>query len=263
MQFDKSIITALRFAVSGRKIDFVVAGVQKAGTSALDAYLRAHPAICMANQKEAHFFDRARYFWLIPNYFAYHAHFSAEETHQLFGEATPIYAYWDASIQRIWKYNPQMKIIVVLRNPVERAYSHWNMERQRGYETLPFLEAIENEARRCKEDLPRQHRIYSYLDRGWYSEQIRRIWRFFPQEQTMFIKYETLLSSPNEVMGEVWKFLGLLPIGVEKKIVHARRYETKMSEVEVKLLQDRYKHEIMQIESMLGWDCSDWLSVSV
>ncbi|MFY9260095.1 MAG: sulfotransferase domain-containing protein [Gallionella sp.] len=259
----KSLITALRFAVSGRKVDFVIAGVQKAGTSALDAYLRAHPEICMAKQKEVHFFDRTRFFWLIPNYFAYHAHFSAENTHQLFGEATPIYAYWDVSIQRIWKYNPQMKIIVVLRNPIERAYSHWNMERQRGYETLPFLEAIEKEEQRCKGVLPSQHRVYSYLDRGWYSVQIRRIWRFFPREQIMFIKYETLLSSPNEVLEGVWRFLGVSPIIVEKKIVHARNYESKISEDEFQLLQDRYKHEIRQIESMLGWDCSDWLSALV
>lgn len=257
---NKSLITPLRFMFSGRKVNFVVAGVQKAGTSAVDAYLRVHPEICMAGKKEVHFFDRSRFFIGAPNYFAYHTYFSPNKSHQLVGEATPIYAYWDASIQRIWKYNPKMKVILVLRSPIDRAYSHWNMERQRGFETLPFIEAIEKEGQRCREMLPGQHRVYSYLDRGWYSEQLRRIWRFFPKEQTKIIKYEALLSSPNEVMEGVWKFLGVTPCAVEKKIVHARSYESKMSNVEFELLRDHFKHEIMQIESMLGWDCSDWLT---
>ncbi len=257
MNINDFFINSLKFAMNRKKVDFVVAGVQKAGTSALDVYLRRHPKICMANKKEVHFFDRDKWCFAIPNYLAYSTKFSPKKN-QLVGEATPIYSYWQESIRRIWEYNPKMKIILVLRNPIERAYSHWNMERQRGVEKLSFIDAINNETLRCKEALPKQHRIYSYLDRGWYSEQIRRIQRFFPENQCMFIKHESLLSSPNEVMEGVWRFLGVPLISVEKKIVHATAYERKISVEEYQLLLDIYKHEIKQIESMLDWDCSDW-----
>ncbi len=260
MKIIKSIINSLRISTSGKKVDFMIAGVQKAGTSALDAYLRGHPEICMADVKEVHFFDRDKYFLGGPSYLAYHSHFSPSGANKLLGEATPIYAYWDSCIQQIWKYNPKIKIIVVLRNPIERAYSHWNMERQRGLEELPFLEAVKNESNRCKKDLPKQSRVFSYVDRGWYSEQIRRIWRFFPKEQTLFIKHEKMLSSPNEALEELWGFLEVPPISVTKKMVHSRSYESKMTPEEYDMLKKLYSHEIKQVESMLGWDCSDWLS---
>jgi hypothetical protein len=261
MKLFHAAANATRFAISGRKVNFVVAGMQKAGTTALDVYLREHPQICMAMKRGSLLIVMA--FSGKPNYFAYHSHFSPRGEHQLVGEATPIYAYWDASVQRIWEYNSEMKLIVVLRNPIERAYSHWNMERQRGLESLPFIEAIRNEDARCREVLPKQHRVYSYLDRGWYSAQIRRIWRFFPKNQCMFIKHEPLLSSPNREMEAVWEFLGVSSVAVSQKIVHARKYEMRMNPEELEMLQAYYKYEIKQIESMLGWDCSDWLTASV
>lgn len=260
-KFIKDLIASLKFFATGRKIDFIVAGVQKSGTSALDFYLRENAEIGMANKKEVHFFDHDRYFFGVPAYFAYHANFSPSKKQRLIGENTPIYSYWDNSIKRIWKYNSKMKVIVVLKSPIQRAHSHWNMERQRGMEPLSFLDAINAEELRCKELLPSQHRVYSYLDRGWYSEQIRRIWRFFPKEQTMFIKQEELLLSPNKVINAVWAFLGVAPVTVEKKMVHSRRYESKMSDVEYELLSARYLHEIKEVETMLGWDCTDWLSI--
>ena len=75
-----------------------------------------------------------------------------------------------------------MKLILILRNPIERAYSHWNMQRDRGYDTLSFHEAIHAEEKRRLKSLPWQNRRYSYLDRGYFSEQIRRLRSFFPKE---------------------------------------------------------------------------------
>ncbi|MGB7755383.1 MAG: hypothetical protein WBL23_04905, partial [Salinisphaera sp.] len=97
----------------------------------------------------------------------------------VFGEATPIYMYWHDAPRRMWEYNPNMKLIVVLRNPIDRAFSHWNMEKSRNAESLSFWDAIQNEEPRCKEALPYQHRTYSYVDRGFYLEQLRRLWRYF------------------------------------------------------------------------------------
>jgi len=106
------------------KISFVVGGAQKGGTTALDAYLRKHPFALMAKQKEVHFFDDESYFHKAEvDYAPYHASFDLKHTAQIIGEATPIYMYWYAAPRRIWEYNPAMKWILILRNPIERALS--------------------------------------------------------------------------------------------------------------------------------------------
>ena len=133
------------------KINFVIGGTQKGGTSALDSFLRQHPEICMPeSKKELHYFDREENFAGKPNYKKYHANFKPGPAHRVIGEATPIYMYWNAAPQRIRDYNPEMKWILVLRNPVERAFSAWNMETKRGAENLPFREAVEREEERCR-----------------------------------------------------------------------------------------------------------------
>src|SRR3954451_25210734 len=123
------------------RVDFVIGGTQKGGTSALDAFLRQHPQICMPeSRKELHFFDREENFARTPKYRKYHANFRPGAGHRVTGEATPIYMYWDAAPARIWSYNAAMKLILVLRNPVERAFSAWNMETKPGAENVSFEE---------------------------------------------------------------------------------------------------------------------------
>ena len=96
-----------------------------------------------------------------------------------------------------------MRLIVILRNPIERAYSHWAMEHQRGDDPLPFALALEQEEARCREALPFQHRVFSYVDRGFYSAQLRRLWRFFGREQVLVLTQEELRLSPRPA----WKDL--------------------------------------------------------
>ena len=244
-----------------RKVDFLIAGTQKGGTTALDAYLRTHPELCMANRKEVHFFDRDTHFQQgTVDYSAYHAFFSPTASQRLLGEATPIYMYWHRAFRRIWEYNPRMKIIVMLRNPVERAYSHWNMERDRKAESLPFWEAIQREPERCREALPDQHRVYSYVDRGFYTEQLRRLWRYFPPEQTLILRHEALRETPQFVLDPIFDFLEVARQSITTAIhTHARPYVTTMSEREKAYLQWIYEYEIRSLERLLGWDCSTWL----
>lgn len=99
----------------------------------------------MAKTKEVHFFDNEEYFQGTPDYSKYHEFFTPEHSHQLLGEATPIYIYWYPSPERIYEYNPKAKLIFLLRTPIERAYSNWNMERLRNSEKLSFEVAIRNE----------------------------------------------------------------------------------------------------------------------
>ncbi len=243
------------------KVGFLIAGAQKCGTSALNRYLYAHPKLCMPKEKEVHFFDdEINFASKTVDYARYHSCFSPRPWHRLCGEATPDYMYWYSAPRRIWEYNPKMKFIIMLRNPVDRAFSAWNMEVLRRREFLSFQEAIRTESRRTKEVLPFQHRVYAYVDRGFYTDQIRRIWNFFPKEQTLFLKSERLKDEYQNTLDRVCDFLGVTKMPHTKpQIVNARPYATSIADEDRAYLQELFEFEIRDLEQMLDWDCSDWL----
>jgi hypothetical protein len=244
------------------KVGFLVAGVQKAGTTALDAYLREHPELCLPAKKELHFFDTNRHFAAEPvDYGPYHAAFSPGPQHRLLGEVTPAYLYWPKAAERIARYNPAMKLIVVLRNPVTRAYSHWNMSRKVRGETLDFLDALRAEPERRRQLPLKEAKRYTYIDRGFYTQQLQRLWRHFPVGQTLVFKSEELNAEPNAVLDRIAVFLDIAPFPpIAPKTVAARKYDEKMNEAEKRYLIGVYAQEIHELERMLGWDCSAWLA---
>ena len=244
------------------RVGFIICGAQKGGTSALAAYLNDHPEICMAKRKEVHFFDvEINFRGGQPDYSVYHAAFNPKSSHKITGEATPNYMYWRRAPKRICDYNPGMKLIVVLRNPIDRAYSHWNMERSRRVEYLSFSEAVKQEEERCRKALPYQHKRYSYVDRGFYLRQLEEIWKYFPRERVLILKNEWLMKQPNETLQKVFNFLGVVPFEiVASKNVHSRSYTSSMTYEEKKHLRSVYEDEIRNLENALGWDCSDWLT---
>jgi hypothetical protein len=179
-------------------VNFFIAGVQKGGTTALDRYLRQHQKIQMAAVKEIHFFDDDSVNWKNSDYTRLHQAFKNDAGSCLRGEATPIYTYWPASLDRIKYYNRDAKFIVALRHPSLRAYSHWKMEVGRGSDTLPFCEAIGWKARQRVRTAPHGvHRVFSYVERGFYSTQIERLLGLFPRKQVIFFRTDRLWSDPN------------------------------------------------------------------
>jgi len=194
--------------MSQDKVNFLIVGAQKSGTTALDKYLRGHNEVAMALRKELHFFDNDKFFnQSTVDYSIYHRFFPKNNM-KIKGECTPIYMYLPPVMRRVYEYNSKMKIIAILRNPLQRAFSGWNMQHIRKVDNLDFSSAIRNEASRCREALPDYHRDFSYISRGFYSEQIRRIWHFFPKEQTLFIKHEDLKNSPNVVLEKLSALVG-------------------------------------------------------
>ena len=245
------------------KVEFLGVGTQKAGTSALDAYLRTHPALCMAKVKEVHLFDDDDAGFLKrahSEYADYHAQFAPTAAATMCGEVTPSYMYHADAPRRIWEYNPAMKLIAVLRNPITRAFSHWNMQRERGDDPLAFWDALQSERERCRVRLPHQHRKYSYVDRGYYTTQLRRLWSFFPSEQVLVLRYEDLRDCPNPTLDRVVDFLGVarMPPGAPRK-AHVLPYASPMSDREWQFLHGVFEFEIRALERLLHWDCSDWL----
>jgi hypothetical protein len=253
------------FKRAKRKINFLVVGTQKAGTSALSNYLKHHPDIGLGKRKEIHFFDDEKAFIKSRvNYAAYERNFDFTSKKSIYGEVTPIYIYWEPSCRRIWEYNLEIKLIFILRSPVERAFSHWSMEFNRNAESESFSYCIRNEEERSKEALPHQHRLFSYVDRGFYSEQIRRYKRFFKDEQMLFVKYEQFKANQKEELFKIFDFLNVSTESFffEHRNVNTVKKQTTMSMEDEKFLRDKFEYDIREVEKLLGWNCEDWLSAA-
>jgi hypothetical protein len=240
------------------RVDFLIGGTQKGGTSALDSFLRQHPEICMpTTRKELHFFDREEE---NRDYKKYHRNFKPKKRqHRVIGEASPIYMYWETAPYRIWKYNPKMKWILALRSPVERAFSAWNMETKRDHEKLRFEEAIDKEPERCRIALPLQHRVYSYIDRGFYAHQVRRLFNIFGKDNCLVLLNEELRNDHQKTLRRVFEFLGVDSSFVPPAAsVFEREYSIQIDHQLKSRLIDIFQFDIKELERILGKDLSTW-----
>lgn len=239
-------------------VSFIVAGVQKAGTTALFDYLSEEPGVSLSRVKEVHFFDDEAQDWACPDYAGYHARFPPADGRPR-GEATPIYLYWPGSLERIAAYNPAIRLIVLLRDPVERAWSHWKMEFARGAEANPFAWCIRDGRRRLLEAEPwGHHREFSYVERGFYGEQLERLFGLLPREQVLVLRSEALNRGPAETLARVRRFLGLPP-GPDPlpRQVHVGRemdYGAGLAAEDVAFLRRIYAADQARLESLTGFN---------
>ncbi len=238
------------------KIDFVVPGVQKGGTRALGHFLSQNPDIGLSKKAEVHFFDDAAKFRGTPDYDVYHSRFDASSLDKITGDITPIYLYWKDALPRIREYNPRMKFIVLLRNPIERAYSQWAMQIATGKETEQFYNALLKEPHR--RGFNRQHRVFSYVHRGFYSSQLERLFSLFPRQQCLVLKSEELRDRHRDTLRQVHDFLGVGGAPIPSyEAVNSRKYEP-MPLAARKVLALVFDQEIDRLEYLLEWDCSSW-----
>lgn len=250
------------------KADFLIVGTQKGGTTALTTFLRQHPRIFIPEIKEAHFFDlTSRYLNAAsgrPRYNEYHELFASAQPHQLWGEATPIYMFLPFVAGRIREYNPDVKLIFLLRDPVKRAFSQYKMECSRNWERWPFALAAALELLRVRllsrdPDEERDPiRVNTYLSRGFYSTQIERFLCQFPKANCLFVKSEELLSEHDRVLRRVFTFLG---IDADFKVPAARVFvslEGGLDPILASVLRLVYRRERRRLERLTGLDFSDW-----
>lgn len=236
-------------------VNFIVVGVQKAGTTALFDYLGDSPAVALSKVKEVHFFDDETVDWSRPDYGPYHAQFESAAPTALHGEATPIYLYWPGSLERIAAYNPNIRLIVMLRDPVERAWSHWRMEYSRGVETHPFSWCIREGRQRLFAAEPwGVHREFSYVERGFYGEQIERLFSTFPREQVLVLTADGLREQPGESLGQVANFLEIPRGGaVEHRDVHVgQEVGVQLAAEDRAYLRSLYAHDMARLTSLTG-----------
>lgn len=186
---------------------FLIIGEMKCGTTALARYLARHPDIYVSPKKEVHFFDRR--FELGLDWYARHFEQSGPAT--AIGEATAHYFYDAAAPERIARTLPEVRLIALLRNPADRAYSQYWHARTRGLERLSFEAALEQEASRLKSPKPMDRWRFSYLDRGHYLNQIQRYDRHFGRDRLHVIVSEDMRSSAAEAVKAVCRFIGVDP----------------------------------------------------
>jgi Sulfotransferase domain len=223
--------------------DFLIIGGQRCGTSSLYYYLIEHPGIISASTKETHFFDEC----FAKGLDWYRAQFPSS-LHKMYvenllkqkfltGEGTPYYILHPHAPRRTFEIVPHIKLIALLRNPVDRAYSQYWIEVKAGFETLSFEEAIKTEQERIAGELDKMlqdenyyshsFRHFSYLTRGIYVDQLQNWLRYYPREQVLILKSEDLYSHPGATLKRTLEFLGVTNAELNKEFKNYRRPSKK------------------------------------
>lgn len=245
-----------------RKPDYLIVGAQKAGTTTMFNMLSRHPAVANPLNKEMHYFDRRD----IRSSWEYRRHFPIS-SQKITGEATPSYLFYPGVAEQVRQELPDTKIVVVLRNPVDRAYSHYCMRQTRGKELLSFEDAIDAEQERLSEALESfQHQpdahgaellAHSYVARGLYATQLTDWYRQFPTERVFVMCYERFINDLDKEFGSLCHFLGIArEIGVEQIHLNSGRYPP-MQEGTRRQLSEYFREPNRKLYNLIG-DDFDW-----
>ncbi len=250
--------------------DFIVIGGQKCGTTSLHRYIKEHPNIIPPYKKDSSFFD-ANFF---RGFKWYHAYFPKEKQMDAYqaqsgeryitGEVTTSYIHHPATPQRIHEAYPKTKFIALLREPVQRAYSHYQHMVRTGREELSFKEAIAREDERLanaeervlagNDEALKAFRNYSYKSRGRYAEQLERWLEFFPREQFLIFKSEELFQDPERVTRQVYEFLDIPYFQLAQyKNVNPGGYPSAEAET-LDLLKEYFRPHNERLAELLGDD---------
>lgn len=264
--------TGLRRFTSGLRglPDFLIIGGQRCGTTSLYNYLLGHPQVLAPLVKEPQFFT---YRW--PSGIGwYRAQFPLNPRRRSAGstarpalsfDATPYYLFHPCAADRASAVVPQAKLIALLRDPVERAYSHYQHSVRQGQEPLPFPEALELEPARLAGEEERlradshypgtNHRLFSYASRGLYAEQLERWLRRFPRQSLLVLRSEDLFTDPAHQFRTVLGFLGLPEWEPTEFGVHTKRSPRPPADMPVqsrRMLEERFAPANRRLERLLA-----------
>lgn len=177
--------------------DFIVVGAMRSGSSSLYRYLADHPGVFMTTPKELHYFDRQ----FERGLDWYLQHFAAAPAGALRGECTPSYLSEPQALERMAAALPEVQTVAVLRNPVDRAYSHYMMLHARGRERRSWDEVLRKESER---DVPG-----GYLHRSRYGQQLAQLHGLVGADRCHVLPFELLRDEPTKAFGAVCDYLGL------------------------------------------------------
>lgn len=247
---------------------FIMVGASRAGTTSLFRALSQHPAVLRpAVNKGVRYFDLnydKSWDW-------YRGHFPLERTarHRAEGFGTPAafeasgyYVFHPVAVARIAERLPNVKLVAMFRDPVERAFSAWKHESARGFEWESFESALDLEDERMIGEVDRMarnpgyesysHRHHSHRQRGEYALQLDRMWAALPREQVMVIQSENFFSQPETEFAQLVDFLGLTSFRPGSFDRHNARPSSPMSSSVRRRLEDHYAPFNHRLEAMLG-----------
>ena len=200
--------------------DFVIIGTAKAGTTSLYSLVAQHPEIVPAIRKEVNYFQL--HYGLDSPW--YRSHFPTKASrffsrisgrNLLTGEASPTYLFYPLAPGRMKEIMPDVKLIMILRNPVDRAHSQHQMKVRDKIEPLSFEEATETEEKRCAANKG-NFLHYSYLARGLYAEQLENWFSHYDRDRFLILAYEDFRNDRQRSLDQVFEFLGVRPFQPEK-----------------------------------------------
>ncbi len=268
--------------------NFLCIGAQKAGTTLLFDILKRHPDVYLPEIKEPHFFDRDGEYLKGTDWYEDH-YFRGIDGWSRIGEITPSYLFFEDAPERLFKaLGPDIKLIVLLRHPLDRALSHYFMQYQRGLEKMSFMEAVSMEAARMKHDQTDKAR-FSYISRGFYANQIKRYLKFFSIGNMKILFFEDFIGDMPGTIRNILQFLDLNPdrlpdYGSPGKINasrlsfgqylkatalnrpyftigfplnQTRRYPVLKSTYR-RFIMESYREDMQSLQSLIGKDLSRW-----
>lgn len=246
-------------------VSFAIVGVQKGATTTLYRMLVEHPDVVDGPEKEMRFFIERRN-WAEPDYSTYRR--PVVRGGHVAGDATPAYLFWPGAMQRLRDYDPALQVMAIFRDPIERAVSHWSMERGRrdGYPDL--ADAIETYVddplppEDADQPTPRELQ-YSLFSRSLYGEQLERALPLFPEEQWGLFEFRALITDPRGQIDRATDLLGLdrfdelppLPHRNQTASVDAGRLPTV---AHIERLVRRYADDLSVFERVSGLDTGTW-----
>lgn len=244
--------------------DFLIVGAQKAGTTSLYRWLSRHPKVRTSVWKEVHFFDDYdRYHKRGEMWYRSHFPLLGHRPSVRVGEATPSYLFNPAAPRRVAELIPNVRLIVLLRDPVDRAYSQYKHTRRVGEENLSFWKAVDKEEERvgkeiieikekgkCESD---NWKKYSYVRRGYYSEQIKRWTEYFPKKSFLFVKSEDMFKSPKTEVEKIVKHIGLNRLRTKcKGKKNSSNYEEGLDRDKKKKLKAHFEKRNRELKNIIG-----------
>jgi len=264
------IYLAIKLRGKGKLPDFLIIGVMKGGTSSLWEHLRQHPNIEMSpnfienkkgwiNQKEIHFFDKEEKWRMGKRW--YKKFFNKNK--KLQGEVTPNYILDPITHKRMKMIVPNAKLILILRDPITRAYSEFNHIRQvfpksRYWAYLPQASFQENINKEIKKNFEQ-----GIIKKGFYITQIQDLLRYYSKNQLLILISEEMKKNMQENYNKICDFLKIKRFKFKfKQDIHKRKYQEPLKKQEKEVLKKIYRPYNQRLFKFLGYEIKEWKSNS-
>jgi len=253
------------FGLNGGEPDFLIVGAQKSGTTSLFRYVVQSPAFTRPAGKELHYFDRQ---YDQPFSF-YRRQFPKRRKGRFTGEASPSYLFFEFVPERVAEHLPDIRIIATLRNPIDRALSHFNHNKRRGKFLQVDGRAIttfeEHVAHNLEMDMASETSLdelknFYIVERGFYQAQIENWLKFFPIEQFHFIDLDRLTGDPQGEVDRLMHFLHQPPFRLVStdRFNSGGNYSRDIAPATHVRLADLYRRENAGLSALVGFPTEQW-----